>query len=290
MNTQAKIDYNKRSAENLGWSPELFGAVRHNEELIEKITDFQKEHDLTPDGLCGPMTYARALTQREANQDTDYIVCNGEAVTIGWDKTINLSHENSKRLPLNCYKSVVEDRTSTMIVTHWDAALSADSCYKILKKREISSHFVIDNDGTIYQMVDTKHVCWHAGIRSVNETSIGIDFTNAYYTKYQDWYKRRGFGERPVLQGVKMHGRTLDPFLGYYPVQIEAYKALVKGLCKHYNIKLECPLDEHGNLLSTVDDTAAEGKFEGVVGHYHLTRRKKDTAGLELKEILEDIK
>ena len=124
MNTQAKIDYNKRSAENLGWFPELFGAVRHNEELIEKITDFQKEHDLTPDGLCGPMTYARALTQREANQDTDYIVCNGEAVTIGWDKTINLFHENSKRLPLNCYKSVVEDRTSTMIVTHWDAALS----------------------------------------------------------------------------------------------------------------------------------------------------------------------
>ena len=33
-----------------------------------------------------------------------------------------------------------------------------------------------------------------------------------------------------------------------------------------------------------------EGEFEGVVAHYHLTRRKKDTAGLELKKILEDIR
>jgi hypothetical protein len=61
-------------------------------------------------------------------------------------------------------------------------------------------------------------------------------------------------------------------------------------LCEHYNIKLECPLDEDGELLSTVDDTAAASDFEGVVCHYHLTRRKKDTAGLELKKILEDIK
>ena len=87
-----------------------------------------------------------------------------------------------------------------------------------------------------------------------------------------------------------VHGRTFDPFLGYYPVQIEAYKALLKGLGKHYGIKLECPLDGNGELLTTVDDTAAAGDFEGVVAHYHLTRRKKDTAGLELDKILEDIR
>ena len=139
-------------------------------------------------------------------------------------------------------------------------------------------------------MVDTQHIGWHAGIRDVNKNSIGIDFSDAYYTKYQNWYVRRGFGERPILEGVKMHGRTLDPFLGYYPVQLEAYKALVKGLSEHYGIKLECPLDENGELLSTVDDTAAAGDFEGVVAHYHLTRRKKDTAGLELDKILEDIR
>ena len=306
MDTQAKIDYNKRSAIRYGWIPPWFGVDEFSEQLVKNILDFQKEHDLEPDGLCGSMTYSRVMTEREANEDTNYITCNGENVVIDWDKTISLTHENSKVLPATSFKkvqehgkattpvthweSVLKPRNPTMIVTHWDAALSADSCYKILKKRGISSHFVIDNDGTIYQMVDTQNIAWHAGIRSVNEASIGIDFTNAYYTKYQNWYERKGFGPRPVLEGVKMHGRTLDPFLGYYPVQIDAYRALVKGLCKHYDIKLECPLDEHGELLSTVDDSAAKGQFEGVVGHYHLTRRKKDTAGLELKEILEDIK
>ena len=258
--------------------------------MVENILKFQEEHDLDADGLCGPMTYARRLTEQEANQDTNYITCGGEKVVIEWDKTINMHHENHKRLPANCYDIRIDKRQPTMIVTHWDAALSADSCYRILKKRGISSHFVIDNDGTIYQMVDTKNVGWHAGIRSVNKASIGIDFSNAYYTKYQDWYVRRGFGERPIIENAPVHGRTLDPFLGYYPVQIEAYKALLKGLSEHYGIKLECPLDEDGELLTTVDDTAAAGDFEGVVAHYHLTRRKKDTAGLELDKILEDIR
>ena len=290
MEMRAKIQYNKGSASKHGWTPRWFGDEEFNEDLVEKIMDFQREHDLEADGLCGPMTFARALTEREAHADTSHIICNGEEVKLDWDKTIGLYHNQRKLLPGNCYDFSVNDRKPTMIVTHWDAALSADSCYKILKKRGISSHFVIDNDGTIYQMVDTKHTCWHAGIRSVNKASIGIDFTNAYYTKYQDWYERKGFGPRPVLEGVKVHGRTLDPFLGYYPVQIQAYKALLKGLSEHYGIKLNCPLDEDNELLTTVDDTAAEGEFEGVVAHYHLTRRKKDTAGLELKKILEDIR
>jgi len=290
MNLADKIEYNVDSALKHGWAPTWFDAGDFDEILVEKITEFQKEHDLEPDGLCGPMTFARKLTEMEADEDTDYIICNGEKVQIDWGKTISLFHKDNKSLPSNCYANYHQTRNPTMVVTHWDAALSADSCFRILKKRGISSHFVIDNDGTIYQMVDTQHIGWHAGIREVNKNSIGIDFSDAYYTKYQNWYVRRGFGERPVLEGVKMHGRTLDPFLGYYPVQLEAYKALLKGLSEHYGIKLECPLDENGELLSTVDDTAAAGDFEGVVAHYHLTRRKKDTAGLELDKILEDIR
>ena len=290
MDIRAKIQYNKGSAQKHGWVPRWFGSSDFDVELIERIANFQEEHDLDADGLCGPMTYARMLTEREANADTTHIVCNGQNVKLDWDKTIGLYHSDRKLLPGTCYDFRPEDRQPTMVVTHWDAALSAESCFRILRKRKISSHFVIDNDGTIYQMVDTKHTCWHAGIRSVNKASIGIAFTNAYYTKYQDWYVKKKFGERPILEDVEVHGRTLDPFLGYYPVQIEAYKALLKGLGKHYGIKLECPLDGNGELLTTVDDTAAAGDFEGVVTHYHLTRRKKDTAGLELDKILEDIR
>lgn len=38
-----------------------------------------------------------------------------------------------------------------------------------------SSHYVIDKDGTIYQMVQTKDIAWHAGNWSTNMHSIGIE-------------------------------------------------------------------------------------------------------------------
>ena len=176
-----------------------------------------------------------------------------------------------------------------MIVTHWDAALSAKSCFNILKSRGISSHFVIDNDGTIYQMVDTYNVGWHAGNRKVNDVSIGIDISNAYYTKYQNYYEKKGFGSRPVLKDSVVHGRKLGEHLGYYPVQIEAYKALVKSLSAHYDIPLECPM-KNDELITTVHEPSAAAEFRGVVSHYHLTKGKIDCAGLPLDEILGDLR
>lgn len=38
-----------------------------------------------------------------------------------------------------------------------------------------STHYVIDTDGTIYQMVATKNIAWHAGNWYVNQHSIGIE-------------------------------------------------------------------------------------------------------------------
>ena len=293
MDLNGKIFYNQGSASKLGWEPSWFKASEFDEELITKIEKFQEEHDLTADGLCGPLTYRRLQTDREAAFEMRRpvgIVAHGEEVPIDWDKVVNLVDEGNLALPATCYRTVERKRNPTMIVTHWDAALSAKSCYKILRKREISSHFVIDNDGTIYQMVDTQNIGWHAGIRKVNNVSIGIDFSNAYYLKYQGYYRKRGFGNRPMLKNSKVHGRTLKPHLGYYPVQVEAYKALLKCLSAHYGIELKCPLEVGGRMLCGVSDEAAQGKFKGVVSHYHLTTRKIDCAGLEIGEIVEQIK
>lgn len=293
MDIEGKIFYNQGSAAKLGWLPSWFRADDFDEELVEKISQFQKDHDLTPDGLCGPLTFRRLQTDREAAFEMSHpggIIANRKEIPIEWDKVVNLVGEGNFALPRDCYRTVERERIPTMIVTHWDAALSAKSCYNILKKREISSHFVIDNDGTIYQMVDAQNIAWHAGIRKVNNVSIGIDFSNAYYLKYQDYYRRKGFGKRPILTDSNVHGRRLKPHLGYYPVQIEAYKALLKSLHDYYGIKLECPLEVGGRMLCGVSEEAAQGKFKGVVSHFHLTKRKIDCAGLEIDEVLKQIK
>ena len=292
-----KMFYNEASAAKLGWDPSWFCAEDFDELLVNNIKAFQRDHELLPDGLCGPLTYRRARTAREASFEDDIkatsennIVANGELIPIDWDKVVSLVDDGNLALPPNCYKTVKSrERVPTMVVTHWDVCLSALSCYKVLKKKGISSHCVIDNDGTIYQMVDPQHIGWHAGNRKVNTASIGIDFSNAYYDKYQKYYRKRGFGNRPLLVDSVVHGRKLKPHLGYYPVQIKAYKALIKCLENHYSFGLECPLDEDGNLLTKVSDAAAKAKFEGVVCHYHLTNRKIDCAGLELDKILTEV-
>ena len=91
--------------------------------------------------------------------------------------------------------------------------------------------------------------------------------------------------EKPILTDSWVHGVKLKPHLGYPRVQIEAYKKLVATIAKVYNIPLITPTINNG-LMKGVHDGAAQGKFNGVVCHYHLTRRKIDCAGLKLKEII----
>jgi len=296
MSIDGKLFYNKSSAARLGWNPSWFNAKAFDETLIKNIKKFQKEHELTADGLCGPMTYRRINAEREfahemeERPDGNFIVCDGERVPIDWD-TINILDRDNYALPANCYRSHKPKRRKiSMIVTHWDVCLSARSCQRVLKKKGISSHFVIDNNGTICQMVDPQHEAWHAGIRKVNKASIGVDFSNGYYTKYNKYYRRKGFGARPVLTEVPVHRSVLKEFLGYYPVQIQAYEVLLKFLHEHYGIPLECPLDDNNNLLNTVHPLARQGKFKGVVNHYHLTRKKIDCAGLKMDKILQQVR
>ena len=280
-----KKTYNKKSAKKHGWHPSWFAPylTDFNEELLDQIVKFQVEHDLKPDGFVGPMTFRRLLASREIEQEEEttenFLLINGKHVPINWDTKIDLIKPGAFRKSRGV-------RKPNMIVTHWDVCTSAAKCKYVLEARNISTHFCIDNDGVIYQYLDTNDIGWHAG--GVNNKSIGVDFSNAYYTKYNKIYKKKGFAERPILNDSYVHGRKLKPHLGYYTVQIEAYKKLIEVLCEHYNIPLAVP-EEENQLMTGVHNGAAKGKFNGVVCHYHLTRKKIDCAGLELKKIVDSL-
>ena len=277
--------YNKKSSRKYGWHPSWFHETlkEFDNNLLEHIKLFQTEHGLVPDGKVGPKTFGRLLTSRdeEISKNKNYIIINGDRVKIDCDTIINI-------MPSGTFRQWRKTRKPNMIVTHWDVCTSASKCYRVLKARGISTHFCIDNDGTIHQFVDTNNVAYHAG-NPANKKSIGIDFSNAYYTKYNKWYKRKGFGPRPVLANSRVHGVKLGYHLGYYPQQIESYKKLRNILCDHYDIKKDVPRDENGDLITKVVREAKVAKFNGIVCHYHLTRNKIDCAGLELGKIVDEI-
>ena len=163
-------------------------------------------------------------------------------------------------------------------------------CHRVLNRRNISVHFAIDNDGTIYQFMDMNDIAYHAGGKVWNAKSIGVEMANAYYLKHQPWYVKQGLEERPVIKNAICHGRKLQPFTGFYPEQLEALKALMKAVHSATGIPLKTPLSRSGDTNTGVSKKCADGKFEGFMSHYHLKKSKIDCAGLDLKKILGEIK
>ena len=298
--------YNEASAAKLDWDPSWFGENEFDEELIRAVKKFQRAHGLTADGLVGPTTYRRIWTSREASisdvsesagrttkvSSNNHIVHNGNLYPINWDAVVLWDELDGLAASKGQYYSYAgkPDRKPKFFVNHWDVCLSSKSCANVLAKRGISIHFCIDNDGTIYQLLDTQHAAWHASGRAWNHSSIGVEISNAYYPKYQKNYVKMGFGERPLIEGAVCHGHSLKPFLDFYPVQIKALKALWLAVHRAVEIPLVCPTDSDGKLITGVSTECTKNQFEGFVNHYNLTRGKIDCAGLDLVGLLSQTK
>ena len=293
--------YNEASAKKLGWAPSWFGEKYFDDKLVRAIKKWQKNRGLSGDGLCGPMTFRRLWTERQAEIDehkpsechySNYIVYNGEFHPIEWDKFVLWSEKGGlESKPGHFYDySGRPARKIRYFVNHWDVCLSSQSCQNVLDKRGISVHFLIDNDGTIYQTLDMQHAAWHAGSSRTNRPSIGVEISNAYYPKYQAWYVKNGFGERPIIEDAWVHGSQREPFLGFYPQQLEALKALWGAIHGATGIPYETPLNQFDKTSTKYEQDVAYGHYTGFVSHYHVSKHKIDCAGLDLKTLLDEVK
>ena len=298
--------YNSSSSNKLGWQPSWFGCEYFDEELVKAIKKWQRDHGLKADGLCGPGTYRRIWTDRQSHisdfepsrpvnsylPGNKHIVHNGEFIPIEWDKVILWDDPSGLSIKPGRYydNSGKEDRKPTMFVNHWDVCLSAESCARILNNKGISVHFCLDNDGTIYQLLDTQHGAWHCSKYHGNKKSIGIEISNAYYLKYQSWYVNHGFGERPIQDNGWVHGKKKDPFLWFYPVQLQALKALWKAVSIGLDIPLDYPKDSDGTPCTTIHSGCEKGTFKGFCNHYNFIKTKIDCAGLNMPDLLEEVK
>ena len=121
------IEYNIKSANKYGWSTSWFGATDFNETLIENIKQFQKDHGLTVDGMCGPATYRRKFNDSIANDEEQSIVCNGENVIIDWPKVITWFEPNGLKAPSGSYTKKKTKRDVRMFVNHWDVCVSSQT-------------------------------------------------------------------------------------------------------------------------------------------------------------------
>jgi N-acetylmuramoyl-L-alanine amidase len=196
-------------------------------------------------------------------------------------------------------------RTVNQIVMHYDVAGTSRQCFKVLHDvRDLSVHFMLDLDGTIYQTLDVKERARHAG--GVNDRSIGIEIANigAYPTNsaaiLDAWYQRDTNGQirvtlparfgdgglrttnfiaypaRPEAVTNTVQGELLVQY-DFTPEEYAALSHLVATLCAVLpEIKCEAPRDADGKVTNHKLPDEELKSFHGVLGHYHITEQKID--------------
>ncbi|HVE23463.1 MAG TPA: N-acetylmuramoyl-L-alanine amidase [Acidocella sp.] len=98
-----------------------------------------------------------------------------------------------------------------MLVLHYTGMQSAEAALARLcdGAAKVSSHYVVDEDGAIYELVAAQNRAWHAGVSfwrgatGLNDRSIGIEIVNPGHE----------FGYRP-----------------FPPAQMQAVRALCQGI------------------------------------------------------------
>jgi len=190
-------------------------------------------------------------------------------------------------------------------VIHFDVAGVSRQCFNTLQDhRDLSVHFMLDIDGTIYQTLDLKERAWHA--TTSNDRSVGIEIANmgAYHSETNaaltKWYSRgtNGLLDITVPPNLGDGGVRTPHFVGHpartqiikgniqgsdlvqYDFTPQQYDALIKltaTLCTVFP-KIQCryPVDESGKLITKKLPKDALDNYEGVLGHYHIQTDKVD--------------
>jgi len=126
------------------------------------------------------------------------------------------------------------DRESNGLIIRWivihdieGTAQAAMNWFKDIRAKA-SSHYVVDYEGNIYQMVRDKDIAWHAGNWAYNEHSIGIEHA--------------GYADQDLFTDKEYRGSA--KMVGY--------------LVRKYNISLNHPIG-----LAPADPS----KGSGIIGH-----------------------
>jgi len=194
--------------------------------------------------------------------------------------------------------STLEDLRGAIrtVVLHSDLVSSASACFDTLLGRRpnpLSTHFMINWDGTIIQGLDVMYTAFHAG--GHNSDTIGIDLNNqmpnilrpeeaARYPGYDLSKVKHGKEFRRYRSGVMhINGARVQSY-GYTDAQYQALIELLKLLTQELGIPSRIPVGEGGAVIPGVLETPS---FEGIVAHWHFSPLRWDPGpGFDWERVL----
>lgn len=100
-----------------------------------------------------------------------------------WDK---LEADRVKLLQKHFTKGRAGHKIEMVVIHHNAGVLSIDQIWQVWQDREASAHYQVTTTGEIGQLVWDGDTAWHAANQSINQRSIGIEFSNSAGSA-QDW-------------------------------------------------------------------------------------------------------
>ncbi|MEJ7600302.1 MAG: N-acetylmuramoyl-L-alanine amidase [Kofleriaceae bacterium] len=165
---------------------------------------------------------------------------------------------------------------------HHDGCATADMCFTVLQnERGLSCHFLVDNDGTIFQTLDLAWQGFHGS--QLNDQSIGVELCNrgevdtdpAYYSKK---------GLKREVEPCKINEHTIKSF-AFTDDQWKSMILLSRALLKYLpNLTTDYPQTSPGVQAWGTMPFGKVFNSPGFLGHYHLTSNKWDPGPWNFKE------
>lgn len=190
-----------------------------------------------------------------------------------------LKIDRSLRLPSDQYFQKAYQKKQLYV--HHTVGGSARSSFEywLGKPEKVGTAYLIDRNGTIFEVFDPRYWCHHLGLEhkrneEFNQESIGIEIASEGALKMVHGVMR-AFDGKAIFKDGYVDNQTMwrgfQYFDLYEPVQIDSLYALVEHLCEQHSIPKKCiPQSEAMTFSEKYFD------FNGILGHCNVRADKTD--------------
>ncbi|MEO5357218.1 MAG: N-acetylmuramoyl-L-alanine amidase [Nitrospirae bacterium YQR-1] len=187
----------------------------------------------------------------------------------------------NKTLRLQDKEYIKTETKKDLIVVHHTVGATAKSTieYWATDPQRIGTAYVIERDGEIFEVFDSKYWAYHLGLENsgglVDKRSIGIELASegGLIQRNERLYCFGKVSDRTVFKDAFYDNGT--PWRGYRffdaysEAQITSLIELINQLIVQFNIPKFTPANH-------VDTDDGYRQFKGILGHHHLRRDKSD--------------
>jgi hypothetical protein len=176
---------------------------------------------------------------------------------------------------------------------HHSGLYRAKTTFHVLhNQRRLSVHFILDDNGVIYQTLDLREKAWHGG--GNNPMSVGIEIdSRAHASRFPDAYDEAHCKKYGVLPRRKRIDYVQKRWMKGYEYNDKQYEALIKLAIALKKVfpkmgSMQFPTNSKGRVLKHI--ISKPKKHAGLICHYNNSKSKNDPIALDHYRLLRGIK